>query len=63
MAAVGIDTQEESNLFSMLPTEIRVYIFELALTTHDDMSKPYRADRFFYRPGYHYHQKLDRALL
>lgn len=57
------DPQERSPLFSRLPAEIRLQIFELALTSSDDISQPYRADAKYYRPAYHYDQKLDCALL
>jgi len=63
MMAVGIDNQDGSDLFSLLPAEIRTYIFLLALTAHDDTTKPYRADRIYYRPGYQYHPKIDCSLL
>jgi len=62
--AVGIiNPQQACPLFSTLPGEIRTSIFELALTSYDDVEKPYRADRTYYRPGYHYHQKVDWSLL
>ncbi|OAL19632.1 hypothetical protein AYO22_09794 [Fonsecaea multimorphosa] len=54
--------QRGSRLFT-LPAEIRASIFELALTSYDDPAKPYRADRKYYRPGYHHHQKIDCSLL
>lgn len=56
------DAQVASLLFS-LPAEIRAYVFELALAATDDNAKPYRTDRKYYRPGYHYHPKVDCALL
>ena len=59
----SFDPQETSSLFSKLPSEIRVYIFELALTADTDGSKPYRHDRAFHRPGYRFHTKINCALL
>ncbi|KAI1615546.1 hypothetical protein EDD36DRAFT_463051 [Exophiala viscosa] len=61
--AMTANHQDQSPLFSRIPAEIRLHIFELALTSFDDPTKPYRADRKFYRPGYHYHQKIDCTLL
>ncbi|KIX09681.1 uncharacterized protein Z518_00762 [Rhinocladiella mackenziei CBS 650.93] len=63
MDAIRENAQEESRLFSMLPAEIRASVFELALTCDDNLSKPYRADRIYHRPGYHYHQKIHCSLL
>ncbi|KIW12115.1 hypothetical protein PV08_09389 [Exophiala spinifera] len=60
---VGADAQDGSPLFTKLPAETRVEIFSLALKAEVDTSKPYRPDRFFYRPGYHYHTKINQALL
>ena len=57
------NNQEGSPLFSKLPAEIRCHIFELALAADDDTSKPYRADRKYYRPGYRYHPKIRCSLL
>ncbi|EXJ91837.1 hypothetical protein A1O3_00387 [Capronia epimyces CBS 606.96] len=63
MEALTENAQQGSPLFAMLPAEIRGYIFELCLTSQDDGSKPYRADRIFYRPGYHYYQAINCDLL
>ncbi len=57
------DEQSECVLYSKLPPEIRLRIFELATASTDDTTKPYMFDRVYYRPGYHYHQKTDTALL
>lgn len=54
--------QTQSRLCT-LPPEIRAHIFTLALTADDDASKPYRADRKYYRPGYESHRKLHTALI
>jgi hypothetical protein len=62
MAAAVQHDQAQSRLCS-LPAEIRANIFTLALTADDDLSRPYRADRKYYRPGYHYHQKINFSLL
>ncbi|KAK5049985.1 hypothetical protein LTR84_004104 [Exophiala bonariae] len=58
-----IDHQEDSPLFSDLPSEIRNTIFELALTAQHDEKRPYRADRAFYRPGYLAHTQINCSLL
>ncbi|KAK5037809.1 hypothetical protein LTS07_001276 [Exophiala sideris] len=60
--AMTAEPQDQSPLFK-LPAEIRLHIFELALTSYDDISQPHRTDRKFYRPEYHYHRKFDCALL
>lgn len=59
----AIDHQETSPLFTDLPSEIRNSIFELALTADDDETRPYRADRAFYRPGYTCHTTINCSLL
>jgi hypothetical protein len=55
-------SQTQSRLCS-LPAEIRAIIFAFALSADDDQSKPYRPDRKYYRPGYHFHQKINISLL
>ena len=57
------DEQSKSLLFSKLPLEIRLRIFEYAVVSVDDLTKPYIFDRVYYRPGYHYHQKTEITLL
>ncbi|MCJ1359864.1 MAG: hypothetical protein MMC33_009867 [Icmadophila ericetorum] len=49
-------------LFTRLPAEIRIEIFEYALTAFDDTSNPYREDDYFFRPGYEYRQVLSTTL-
>jgi hypothetical protein len=61
--ASTINYQETSPLFADIPSEIRNSIFELALTADYDETRPYRADRAFYRPGYLCHTKINCSLL
>ncbi|KAF8177038.1 hypothetical protein BJ912DRAFT_884393 [Pholiota molesta] len=57
------DPQDGSPLFITIPPEIRNRIFAFALTSYDDKSHPYPEDAYYYRPGYHYRQRIDTALL
>ncbi|KAF8193304.1 hypothetical protein BJ912DRAFT_1141797 [Pholiota molesta] len=57
------DPQDGSPLFITIPPEIRNRIFAFALTSYDDKSRPYPEDAYYYRPGYHYCQRIDTALL
>ena len=57
------DDQSDCVLYSKLPSEIRTRIFEYAVASTDDHTKPYLPDRVYYRPGSHYHQKTDISLL
>ncbi|KAI9761999.1 MAG: hypothetical protein M1840_001497 [Geoglossum simile] len=50
-------------LFTRIPGEIRTRIFEFALAEYDDTFRPYDETAFYYRPGYHYRQRIDTALL
>jgi hypothetical protein len=50
-------------LFTRIPGELRTRIFEFALTEYDDLRHPYDENTFYYRPGYHYRQRIDTALL
>lgn len=58
-----INPQSSSPLFSTIPGEIRNRIFEFALSEYDDETKPYRPNNWFYRPGYHYPQKISTSIL
>lgn len=58
-----IDPQAGSPLFNRIPPEIRNYIFELALTSFDDKTKPYKRSAYYYRPDFRYAQKIDTTLL
>ncbi|KAI1860283.1 hypothetical protein JX265_005802 [Neoarthrinium moseri] len=55
--------QDNCALFAKLPGEIRRLIFADALAPQDDVDKPYRPDRGYYRPGQHFHPKTSVALL
>jgi hypothetical protein len=55
--------QSECMLYSKIPGEIRTRIFALTLREFEDKSKPYRPNRVYYRPGFHYHTKQDTRLL
>jgi hypothetical protein len=52
---VTSDPQDGSPLFITIPPEIRNRIFAFA--------RPYPEDAYYYRPGYHYCQRIDTALL
>ena len=55
--------QSKCPFYSKIPGEIRTRIFMLALREFEDKSKPYRPNRVYYRPGFHYHTKQDTRLL
>ncbi|OCK83006.1 hypothetical protein K432DRAFT_292037 [Lepidopterella palustris CBS 459.81] len=55
--------QRQSPLFSVLPPELRNQIFELAVSQYDDLSRPYRENAYWYRPGHHYEPRTDTRLL
>lgn len=57
------DPQTASPLFNRIPAEIRNYIFELALTSFDDKTRPYKKGAYYYRPDYRHAQKIDTNLL
>lgn len=59
----NILNQENCVLFTKLPAEVRYRVFELVLSACDDYDAPYREDRVYYRPGYHFRQKLHLELL
>ena len=58
-----MDAQAGSPLFMSLPAEIRNHIFQLALTSFDDKTRPYKRGAYYYRPGHRYAQKIDTNLL
>ncbi|KAK0493483.1 hypothetical protein EDD18DRAFT_1178404 [Armillaria luteobubalina] len=55
--------QTASPLFSVIPPEIRNIIFQLALRSYPDKSRPYPGNAYHFRPGYEYGQRIDTALL
>lgn len=55
--------QTASPLFSVLPPEIRNYIFYIALTPYEDLSNPYPENDFCYRPGHRAKLLLSTTLL
>lgn len=55
--------QAASPLFSAVPPEIRNIIFQLALRSYPDESRPYPGNAYHFRPGYEYGQRIDTALL
>ncbi|KAH0539055.1 hypothetical protein FGG08_004401 [Glutinoglossum americanum] len=55
--------QPNCPLFTRIPPELRTRIYEYALAEYDDLDHPYREDTFYYRPGYHYHRRIDTSLL
>ena len=59
----SVNPQLACPLFSRIPGEIRNYIFELALTSFDDKTRPYKKGAFYYRPDFRYAQRIDTALL
>ena len=58
-----MNPQNQSPLFARLPSEIRLSIWVYALSAQDNPQKPYPPNRFFYRPGYHFHPLIDTDLL
>lgn len=57
------NSQSACPLFTRIPPEVRNQIFHLALTEYDDTTKPYDQSSFYYRPGYHFSQRLQTGLL
>jgi len=62
-SAASYDPQSACPLFTRIPSEVRNHIFELALTEYDDETEPYERRSFYYRPGYHFRQRIDTDLL
>ncbi|KAJ5183498.1 hypothetical protein N7492_001114 [Penicillium capsulatum] len=61
-------TQTSCPLFSMLPAELRNYIYALSLESADtlavdDSHSLYRQNAFYYRPGYQRPKRIQTALL
>lgn len=57
------NTQSQSPLFSTLPSEIRTYIFSLALLQYEDLSNIYPEYDYCYRPGYRAWRIVSTSLL
>lgn len=55
--------QMQSPLFSILPPEIRNQIFELALSEHEDSTRPYDPTDNYYRPGHCFPKVINTDLL
>lgn len=55
--------QRNCPLFSKLPVEIRLKIFELALSEHEDSSIPIETNNLFYRPRYFFKTRIFTDLL
>ncbi|EON65445.1 hypothetical protein W97_04683 [Coniosporium apollinis CBS 100218] len=55
--------QMQSPLFSVLPPEIRNQIFELALSEHEDSTRPYDPTDNYYRPGHCFPKVINTDLL
>ena len=55
--------QPDCPLFAKLPAEIRLKVFELALSEHEDLSRPIMTDNFFYRPRYFFKTRIFTDLL
>lgn len=58
-----INPQPACPLFNRIPNELRNHIFQLALTSFDDKTRPYKKGAYYYRPGHRYAQKIDTTLL
>ena len=58
-----INPQLASPLFVLLPAEIRQQIFQLALLSYPDPSRPYSQHSFWYRPGYTHARAITVSLL
>ncbi|KAG2024166.1 hypothetical protein CC2G_001746 [Coprinopsis cinerea AmutBmut pab1-1] len=57
------DAQDKSPLYSAIPPEIRLEIFELAVTSYPDPSRPYPFSSRYYRAGFTAPRRTDLALL
>jgi len=57
------NAQSQSPLFSILPPEIRTYIFSLALLQYEDLSNPYPEYDYCYRPGHRARRIVSTSLL
>lgn len=55
--------QAASPLFYAIPPEIRNIIFQLALRSYPDVSRPYPGNAYHFRPGYECGQRIDMGLL
>jgi hypothetical protein len=55
--------QSQSPLFSILPPEIRNYIFSLALLQYEDLANPYKECALWYRPGHRARRIVSTSLL
>jgi hypothetical protein len=55
--------QRNCPLFSKLPTEVRLKIFDLALSEHEDAPLPMDMGSFFYRPRYFFKTRIFTDLL
>src|ERR1700755_203002 len=58
-----INPQLQCPLFTLIPPEIRSYIFELALRPYYDYNKPCPVGTMYYRPGYEYETRISTTLL
>ena len=58
-----LNPQADCPLFSRLPTELRVMVFQYVLTAQDDISEPFPDNRYYKRPGYNYYKTMSTALL
>ena len=58
----NINSQESSTLCTRIPPEIRLSIFSLAVTAYDD-GPQYMRGTYYDRPEYHFHHRIDTALL
>ncbi|KAL0571980.1 hypothetical protein V5O48_009982 [Marasmius crinis-equi] len=61
--ATTIHDQRQSPLFSTIPPELRLIIFQNALLAFYDKSRPFPPDAYYYRPDFLYHDKIDTTLL
>ena len=55
--------QEQSPLFSVLPKEIRVLIWQFATAPYEDEQHAYETKEYYYRPGHTARLKTDYNLL
>lgn len=57
------NSQDQSPLYSIIPAELRLSIYELVLISYPDPNQPYPFKSHYYRPGYTAVKKTDVALL
>ena len=58
-----VHQQKQSPLFSLLPAEVRDKIFDYVFAAYENKNRPYHPQNWFYRPGFHYHDRISTESL